>query len=47
MTLNNMNLNVNHGEVAEAVRELYPQGLDNQDTGVVIRELFRFFKKGT
>lgn len=47
MTLNNMNLNVNHGEVEEAVKELYPQGFDNQDTGVVIRELFRFFKKGT
>jgi hypothetical protein len=27
MTLNNMDLNVNHGEVAEAVKELYPKVL--------------------
>jgi len=47
MTLNNMGLSVNHGEVAQAVKELYPQGFESQDTGVVIRELFRFFKKGT
>ena len=46
MTLNNMNLNVNHGEVEEAVQELYPQGFDDKDTGTVIRELFRYFKKG-
>ncbi|MBW8039234.1 MAG: hypothetical protein FVQ85_04470 [Planctomycetes bacterium] len=45
MTLNNMGLHVSHGEVADAVKELYPQGF-NQDTGVVIRELFRFFKQG-
>ena len=47
MTLNNMNLNVNHGEVTEAVKELYPKGFDEQDTGAVIRDLFRFFKRGT
>ena len=44
MTINNMGLNVNHGEVAQAVKELYPEGFGQQDTGVVIRELFRFFK---
>ena len=47
MTLNNMDLSVNHGEVAQAVKELYPQGYDEKDTGTVIRELFRFFKQGT
>jgi hypothetical protein len=47
MTLNNMDLNVNHGEVAEAVKELYPKGFEEQDTGAVIRDLFRFFKTGT
>jgi hypothetical protein len=47
MTLNNMDLNVNHGEVAEAVKELYPKGFEEQDTGTVIRDLFRFFKTGT
>ena len=43
-TLNNMGLAVNCGEVAEAVGQLYPEGFDHQDMGVVIRELFRFFK---
>ena len=43
-TLNNMDLHVNHGEVAEAVEQLYPKGFGEQDMGVVIRELFRFLK---
>ena len=46
MTLNNMGLSVNHGEVAEAVKELYPKGFDEKDTGTVIRKLFTHFKKG-
>ena len=44
MTLNNMGLAVNHDEVAEAVKELYPEDYDKQDMGVVIRELYRFLK---
>jgi hypothetical protein len=45
-TLNLMGLQVTGEQVEEAIRTLYPQGTDGQDQGVVIREVFRFLKKG-
>lgn len=45
-TLNNMGLNITEKQVKEAVQKLYPQGNEKEEAGVVIRELFRFFKYG-
>jgi len=45
-TLFLMGLEVTGQQVEEAIRTLYPQGTDGQDPGVVIREVFRFLKKG-
>ena len=43
-TLNNMGLTVNSSDIERALRELYPEGYDRQDMGIVIRQLFRFLK---
>ena len=43
-TLESMALSVTAKQVQQALSELYPDGTDNQEQGVVIRELFRYFK---
>lgn len=43
-TLNSMGLSCSITEVQAAIEELYPDGLDNQDNGIVIREIFRHLK---
>jgi hypothetical protein len=43
-TLNNMGLNVSGGQISAALTEIYPNGIDNTDQGVVIRDLFRKLK---
>ena len=45
-TLNNMGLNCNLSQVSNALTKLYPDGYENIDQGVVIRELFRHIKNG-
>jgi len=45
-TLKQMGLDVSGSQVSQAVQELYPKGIENnEDTGIVIRELFCRFKK--
>ena len=43
-TLNSMGLSCSATEVQRTVEELYPDGIDNLDGGVVIRDLFRHLK---
>jgi effector-binding domain-containing protein len=43
-TLKQMGLQVTNDQIEQAVQELYPQGLDKEDMGIVVRELFRFLK---
>jgi hypothetical protein len=45
-TLKRMGLDVNAPQVGSAIQNLFPDGTDTADSGIVIRELFRFFKKG-
>jgi len=45
-TLNLMGLEASDEQVEMALNELYPKGTDGQDPGLVIREIFRFLKKG-
>ena len=45
-TLSNMGLDVSEKQVKEAVQKLYPSGIEQEEIGVVIRELFRYFKSG-
>lgn len=44
-TLEQMGLAVTVEEVSKAMSEVYPDGTDGIDDGVVIRELFRHFKE--
>ena len=44
-TLKQMGLDVSIEQVQQGLSELYPDGFDNGDIGVVIRDLFRYFKK--
>ena len=44
--LKKMGMNVSHTEIHQAIQTLYPDGFDHAEEGVVIRELFRFFKQG-
>ncbi len=44
-TLGQMGLDVAPDQVQEAVAARYPDGIENEDQGVVIREIFRFLKK--
>jgi hypothetical protein len=44
-TLQAMGLEVSSTQVGEAVEALYPNGVEQQDQGVVIREVFRFLRK--
>ena len=43
-TLKQMGLDVPNDQIDQAVQELYPQGLAQEDMGIVVRELFRFLK---
>ena len=43
-TLNSMGLSCSVTEVQEAIEELFPDGIVNQDNGLVIREIFRHLK---
>ena len=43
-TLKRMGLDVDTAQVGSSVENLFPEGLDKTDSGLVIRELFRFFK---
>jgi hypothetical protein len=45
-SLAQMGLDVSNEQVSTAVVDLFPDGIENRDQGIVIRELFRFFKKG-
>jgi hypothetical protein len=44
-TLNSMGLDCPDKEVSIALSELYPEGTEGQDQGVVIRELYRHLKQ--
>jgi hypothetical protein len=41
-----MGLDVSDEQVSKAVTDVFPDGIENRDQGVVLRELFRYFKKG-
>jgi hypothetical protein len=41
-----MGLEVSDEQVTKAIIDVFPEGIENRDQGIVIRELFRFFKKG-
>ena len=43
-TLESMGLDCNEKDVSSAISELYPDGVENIDQGLVIRELYRFLK---
>lgn len=43
-TLKDMGLDCSPKEVGSAIAELYPDGIENIDEGIVIRELFRILK---
>ena len=46
-TLRRMGLDIDFQKVKKAITELYPNGTDGSgDQGVVIRDLFRYFKNG-
>ena len=44
-TLESMGLDITVKQVQQGLSELYPDGIDGQDQGLVVRELFRYFKK--
>jgi hypothetical protein len=41
-----MGLDVSEEQVSNAVADVFPEGIENRDQGMVLRELFRYFKKG-
>lgn len=43
--LTTMGLDLAEEQVSKAVADLFPEGIENKDQGIVIRELFRHFKK--
>jgi hypothetical protein len=43
-TLKDMGMNVSASDVEEAIRNLYPDGIDGKDQGIVIREIYRTVK---
>ena len=45
-TLRQMGLNVTVSTVENAVNTLYPEGMPNDDEGVIIRDLFRYCRQG-
>ena len=45
-TLKQMGIQANHTQLHQAIQSLYPDGLSQIDEGVVIRDLFKYFKQG-
>jgi hypothetical protein len=43
-TLESMGLDCSEKDVSAAISELYPDGVENIDQGLIIRELYRFLK---
>jgi hypothetical protein len=43
--LTTMGLDVTDDQVSTAISDVFPGGIGDQDQGLVLRELFRFFKK--
>ena len=43
-TLNRMGLSVDTAKVGSAIEELYSDGIEDKDHGILVRELFRYFK---
>jgi hypothetical protein len=43
--LTTMGLDVSAEQVSKAVADVFPDGIENRDQGLVLRELFRYFKK--
>jgi hypothetical protein len=43
--LTTMGLDVSAEQVSKAVADVFPDGIENRDQGLVLRELFRHFKK--
>jgi hypothetical protein len=43
--LTKMGLDVSDEQVSKAVADVFPDGIENRDQGVVLRELFRHLKK--
>jgi hypothetical protein len=41
-----MGLDVSEEQVSNTVADVFPEGIENRDQGMVLRELFRYFKKG-
>jgi hypothetical protein len=41
-----MGVDVSDEQVSKAVADVFPEGIENRDQGVVLRELFRHLKKG-
>ena len=44
-TLESMGLECSEKDVSAALSELYPDGIEGQDQGLVVRELYRYFKQ--
>ena len=44
-TLNQMGLEVKAEQVSEALKSIYPEGQENMEEGLMIRNLFRFLKQ--
>ena len=45
-TLGRMGLSVDVAKVGSAIKKLYPDGIESKDHGIIVRDLFRFFKNG-
>ena len=45
-TLGRMGLSVDVVKVDSAIKKLYPDGIESKDHGIIVRDLFRFFKNG-
>ena len=46
-TLNQMGLEVKADQVSEALKSMYPEGYENIEEGLMIRNLFRLLKQNT
>ncbi|AQT68250.1 hypothetical protein STSP2_01406 [Anaerohalosphaera lusitana] len=44
-TLNSMGLDCSAKEAGSAIEEIYPEGIEHEDEGVVIREIFRYLRQ--
>jgi len=45
-TLNTMGLSASHTQVEQVIRELYPNGVEDMEMGVVVREVYRRLNDG-